>query len=59
MKKFCIYYIDGPDLKHKIYNTFATDRSMAARNLQTLYPDGDFDHRIIEVSEEQINKDIR
>lgn len=54
MKHFKINYIDGHDLRFKSFETDAEDRDRAIRNLRESYVDGDFDHQIESITEEEI-----
>lgn len=54
MKHFKINYIDGHDLSFKSFETDAKDRDQAIKNLRDSYVDGDFDHQIESVTEEEI-----
>lgn len=50
--RFFVRYIDGHDLKYKIFDTVATDQKEAISNLWNSYAHlGDFDHQIIDVIE--------
>lgn len=51
MARFRVMYIDGHDLKYKHFDTKAESPEEAIRKMWDSYTDGDFDHRVIEVSE--------
>ena len=51
MKTFRIMYIDGRDLRCRITFIEAEDDKDAISKLGEKYPDGDFDHQIIEIKE--------
>ena len=48
--KYKVAYIDGHDMKYKIFETTAETKEDAVRKLRDSY-DADFDHQIIEVYE--------
>ncbi len=50
MKEYRIAYIDGHDLKYKIFRTQASSREDALGKLWDSY-ESDFDHQIISVEE--------
>ena len=49
---YTIHYIDGHDLKYKIFRTIAMSEQSARQNLWDSYTDGDFDHQIINIIKE-------
>lgn len=48
--KYKISYIDGHDLKYKLFETVAEDPEEAIQKLRKSY-EADFDHQIIDVVE--------
>ena len=46
-----IRYIDGHDMRYKVFTTKASCPDWAINNLWDSYPGGDFDHQIISVTE--------
>lgn len=50
--KYQVAYIDGHDLKYKIFTTTAKSPEDTVQKLRESY-EADFDHQIIEVSEVQ------
>lgn len=51
MRHYMIMYIDGHDLRCRITFLEAKGSDDAVKKLRQKYPDGDFDHQIIEVKE--------
>lgn len=50
-KKYVIRYIDGNDLKYKLFETEARNKDEAIEHLWASYADmGDFEHRIASIS---------
>lgn len=47
-----ISYIDGHDLRYKVFATEASSAADAINNLWDSYQDGDFDHQIISVAKD-------
>lgn len=58
MKKYAIAYVDGFDLRFKIYVTNAENEDDAVDALYKAHSDGDFDHQIIEIKD-ITNQDIK
>lgn len=52
MKAYEVSYIDGHDMKHKVFCTVAQNERMAEMNMRWAYHEqGDFDHQIIGIYE--------
>lgn len=52
MRAYEVAYIDGRDLKYKVFCTTAENERMAEMNMRTAYSkQGDFDHQIIGIYE--------
>ena len=51
VKNYRVQYIDGFDLKYKVYETYAKDADEAVSLLYKFHAPVDFDHQILEVTE--------
>ena len=49
MNFYRINYIDGHDLRYKSFETSTNNEKEALVNLWASYPNGDFDHQIVEI----------
>lgn len=51
LKKYRVNFVDGHDLKYKVFFTMAEDSKQAETNLRNSYTNGDFDHQIYSIDE--------